>query len=642
MTEPEDSGAVADAALARGDIEAALAVWADRRRRFPDCPAGYLRAAALLEESGRAAAAEAIVERGVVQCPGDLTLALHYVRLAIERGDTGAAQLRWEAARERFAADDTILAATTNALLAEGGRAEAERFLAETARRFPDVPGPLLAYARLAQERAEWAEALVRWDTVRARFPDLATGAVNAAITLRHLGRLDAAEGLLRDTIGRFRDDPALAAEYAGLANHRRDWGEAVARWSAFRARFPDDPAGYAGGAWALRERREMAAAAALIAQGLARFPDHAGLLHEHAWAAEQQGDWADAADRWREARARVPDQPAGYLSAPPVLRRLGRDAEAEAVLAEGLARFPDDPAMHAVFAADAAGRGDDAEALARWHAARHRFPLDRNIQTCLFEARLRRLGSESGGGADDDPVASPAPEETAAPDRAMYDTMMAFESLGGALLGCEFGGIQRAFGAEPLGLLRWADLGPDHLAAALECRFAGVGDPAHTELTVAADRDPPEYVTRDRRFHMAMHSFVPAAEVPPDTMFAGACRRLRYLRRKLIDDLGGDTKIFVYKLTFRDLTDTELERIHRAVRDYGAGTLLYVRYADAAHPDGTVEAAAPGLLIGYIDHFGVSRDETPLPLPVESWATICRRAHGLWQAARRAAASDG
>lgn len=156
MTEPEDPGASADAAPARGDSEAALSLWDDQRRRFPDCPAAYLRAADLLERTGRAAAAEAIVESGVAQCPGDLTLALHYVRLAIERGDTGAAQLRWEAARERFAADDTILAVTTNAFLAEGRRAEAERFLAETARRFPDVPGPLLAHARLAQERAEW------------------------------------------------------------------------------------------------------------------------------------------------------------------------------------------------------------------------------------------------------------------------------------------------------------------------------------------------------------------------------------------------------------------------------------------------------------------------------------------------------
>ncbi len=631
MTEPEDAGASADAAFARGDSAAALLLWDDQRRRFPDRPAAYLRAAELLERTGRAAAAEAIVSSGVARCPGDLTLALHYVRLAIERGDAAAAQRRWGDACERFAADETILAATTGALLAQGRHADAERVLEETARRFPDVPTPLIGHARLAQDRRDWPAAYARWEAVRARFPDLPTGTVNVAIALRHLGRLDAAEALLHAAIARFPDDPTLAAEHAGLANHCRDWDEAIARWSQFRARFPDDPRGYTGGSWALRERRDVVAAAALIAQGLDRFPDDAGLLHEHAWAAEQQCDWPAAADRWRQARARAPDQPTGYLSAPAVLRRLGRDAEAEAVLAEGLARFPDDPAMHAAFAADATGRGNHAEALARWHAARRRFPLDRDIQTRWFEARLRRLDSAPATGAGEYPDGASAPEEAAAPNRAMYDVMMAFESLGGALLGCEFGGVQRAFGAEPLGLLRWADLAPEHLGAALECRFAGVGDPDNTELSVAAEWEPPEYVTRDKRFHMAMHTFVPAAEVPAETMFASACRRLRYLRRKLIEDLGGGTKIFVYKLTFRDLTDAELGRIHAAIRRYGDNTLLYARYADQAHADGTVEAAAPGLLVGYLDHFGVARDETPLPLPINSWATICRRAYAIW-----------
>ena len=38
------------------------------------------------------------------------------------------------------------------------------------------------------------------------------------------------------------------------------------------------------------------------------------------------------------------------------------------------------------------------------------------------------------------------------------------FESLGGTGHGCEFGLFQRHFGAEPLGLLRWADLSPELL----------------------------------------------------------------------------------------------------------------------------------------------------------------------------------
>ena len=75
-----------------------------------------------------------------------------------------------------------------------------------------------------------------------------------------------------------------------------------------------------------------------------------------------------------------------------------------------------------------------------------------------------------------------------------------------------------------------------------------------------------------------------------------------------------------------------ELRRSHAAMRRYGDSTLLYVRHADHAHPDGTVETAAPGLLVGYLDHFGVSPEGRPLPLPVEPWAALCRRAHALWR----------
>jgi hypothetical protein len=54
---------------------------------------------------------------------------------------------------------------------------------------------------------------------------------------------------------------------------------------------------------------------------------------------------------------------------------------------------------------------------------------------------------------------------------------------------------------------------------------------------------------------------------------------------------------------------------------------LLYVRYADAEHPSGTVEQAAEGLLIGYIEGFS----QTPAGLTrapdFAAWTMICRTA---------------
>lgn len=208
----------------------------------------------------------------------------------------------------------------------------------------------------------------------------------------------------------------------------------------------------------------------------------------------------------------------------------------------------------------------------------------------------------------------------------------MNFESLGGSGHGCEFGIFQREFGAEPLGLLRWADLGHEALTEALETGFEGVGLPEQTELFVPPSIGRGEYWTRDKRYWMAMRTFVPADEITEDKMFERVCRRLQFLKRKMIEDLAGASKIFVYKVIARNLTDEEVGRIHRAMRRYGDNTLLYVGYADSDHPVGTVEIAKPGLILGYVERFAFSPDDTNLGPATDGWLEVCVAAYRLWQ----------
>ncbi len=73
-----------------------------------------------------------------------------------------------------------------------------------------------------------------------------------------------------------------------------------------------------------------------------------------------------------------------------------------------------------------------------------------------------------------------------------------------------------------------------------------------------------------------------------------------------------------------------EIDRLHAAIRTYGDTTLFYVRYSDETHPPGSVEAAAPGLLIGYIDHFTVSAVNRPSGPAEPAWLTLCERAAAL------------
>jgi hypothetical protein len=128
------------------------------------------------------------------------------------------------------------------------------------------------------------------------------------------------------------------------------------------------------------------------------------------------------------------------------------------------------------------------------------------------------------------------------------------------------------------------------------------------------------------------MHTFIRDGDVMADAMLAQCCRRLQFLARKMVEDLARADKIFVFKLEGRNLTRPELHALHQALYRYGENTLLYVRYSDHKHPPGTVHVDEPGVLIGYVDHFGYTPDFEKRELAIDDWVSICRRAHDLWR----------
>lgn len=134
----------------------------------------------------------------------------------------------------------------------------------------------------------------------------------------------------------------------------------------------------------------------------------------------------------------------------------------------------------------------------------------------------------------------------------------------------------------------------------------------------------------------MAMRAFVLVEDVPPDRMARLVQQRMRYLRRKMIEDLQAGTKIFVYKNNARTLTDAERDGLHRAVRRYGDNTLLYLAYQDADHPNGMVEWRDPGLMVGYIDHF-LHAPETDafIGFAHAQFLSLCRAAYAMWNERR-------
>ena len=633
------------------------------RVRFPALPEGFTLGSFALRRLGRMDEAEAVLEAGLPQHDAAEAFLAERARLAMQRHDWMAALRRASVMTERFPGNSVGWQVTQFSLRQTGRLIEAEALLREVHDRFDGEEWLLIDFARVAQQRRDWAEAERRWAAYRAAYPDALPGLVEGALVARQTGQLALAEGLLQRAKELRPDSDDLAMEHARLAEQRRDWPEADRRWTQARTRFPQSLPVALGHALLpshqdrqppdldqalsrleavqstfpdavaidlerlalLRQAKRLHAAAAAAASAMARHSDNPAVAVAHAQAVMDLGDSAEALERWSEVTRRFPQEVTGFLRLATCLVKEGRPKEAEAVYVSAMAAFPDRSESFRAYAELAVRRHDWPAALQRWTVAATRFPVDQGIRTRLFEARLAL--TESAEKLEVSEAAVPYPTDAA----ASVSLLSHFESLGGTGQGCEFGLVQRALGCEPLGLLRWSTMRFEGLLDGLQSRFEKVGDPEQTALEVYTYKTgEAEYVTSDRRFGMRMHTFVPAHAMDFDKMYAQSCRRLTFLRGKLLQELSSGEKIFVFKLSDRTLSRQELDRLYAALQKYGDGTLLYVCYASATHKTGSVEFVHRGLLIGYINAFSMGLNGEALKLDVGSWLEICREARRL------------
>jgi tetratricopeptide (TPR) repeat protein len=525
--------------------------------------------------------------------------------------------------------------------------AEADELLADGQGRYPTNAAIAIEWARAAHARRDRGEAVLRCERLRMYFPDVTFGYSFAAVCLLELRRLDEAEALINAAYRRFPDHPDVLVQDASLAHARGQFDKAIALWERIRADH-GSPAGYISGVASFRESRRYDEAEALALIAVEKYPDDPNAWIQYALLPHSREDWSEAAQRWECVRTQFPSRAEGYVSGAAALIKDSRFDEAENLLPRAIELAP--WSRHSAFAhAELAIRRNDwVAALARWTQAQRLFPNEAFLSVMTLQARMRLLevdepGPDAAAEADLPPGPldlhiGPGLPRTSEDGTPMRDIMMAFESLGAAKFGCEFGGVQRAFGAEPLGLLRWTDMTPLQIISALEARFDGVGTPDHTEVILHEHHGYKEYYTRDKDFGMMSHTFVRETAIMQDRMFVQSCRRLQYLKDSLIDDLENGTKIFVYKVFGCELSEEELDRLYKAMQALGKNTLLCVRRSDAAHTDTTVEQVKPGLMIGYMDRFLASEDGTVLSGEAaervgRSWGVICAAAYIYWKA---------
>jgi tetratricopeptide (TPR) repeat protein len=348
------------------------------------------------------------------------------------------------------------------------------------------------------------------------------------------------------------------------------------------------------------------------------RFPADPRLAMARAAVAEAQGKPEEGLACVARARSLAPGTGALEAAYVRALTALGRVEEAEAACEAALAQSPDHIGLLKEYIGLATRRGDWHGAVQRALLAQRRRPNDPEVERMVRRAKTQVVGDPEGG-------SEPTPEAADdTPKPASAALLSRYESLGATTGGCEFGLVQRRFGTEPLGLLRWARIDLEGVITNLLNQFDGMGLPENTQLVVQrASASHQEYFIADSRSGYWTHTFVHVEHAEFDRMYKQSVRRVAFLRSKLLEELQFGNKIYAFKATHRP-AEADLFRLHDALCTYGNYRLLIVTLAGSKADIGKLTMIRPGLFVGESGMFmdaGVGRERA---IDTELWHYFC------------------
>jgi tetratricopeptide (TPR) repeat protein len=604
----------------KGNWAEAEALW----RRFiavdPKTWWGHANLAVTLREQGRVEDAEEVLRGAREALPDEPPLIAEHARLAEARQDWDASLERWIQMRERFPDEWAAYRGGANALHQLGRLGEMTSLLHEASARFPANDGVQIDLARSAEASKDWPQAEKSW----RRFVELNSaqwwGHTSLASVLHTQGKLEEADAALEAAQAQLPSEPAVFLEYARLADARNDSWLRLLRWQTVLERFPDQFPGHAGVAAALFNLGQPEGARDILAAAAQRFPDEAAPLFELARMAEWNQDWAAASDYWRRSIAIEPQTWWAHTGLATALYELGHGDDAEEVLARARQMFSAEAEVLRAHAHLAYRREQWAEAYRRFVELYEADPDLAWEAMGDLRQRLADLKDIVDLAADRWPI------EASEDDEAMFTK---FEPLGA---NCEFGMVQRRFGVEPLGLLRWADIRPDPLIMALNTRFAGVGDPDRTNIRRwhSPFRHEDEWNVIAHPY-FSMHTHIPVDELRKEEEFERIRRRLVYLRDELIADLEDGEKIFLYKERGFRITSEQIFEIYEALRTYNPHNRLFVVHlANDEHAPGEVYNLADGLLAGCLEVDAMAAERQFIPF--ETWHKVVSKAFTIFK----------
>ena len=572
--------------------------------------------------------AAGLISGALHQFPSTESLMMEHAWIEHQQGHWETAIRRWEAVLavrpDHLQAACCRLAALTQARRAD----EAEVAVAELEGRFPGRIEVLVAKAWIAHDSANWPAAADRWQKVVAIDPANISAMCCLITALAQSERFEAAMAAAEQAVAcaperpdvvqarNFAIDRYISASraHAWNAQVEGNWQTAIAGWRIVTARAPDDLSAICCLVSTLTQARNFDDAEMVGAEAIKRFPAAAELLHTLAWIPHTRNDWGLASERWRSVTQIDSKSAPAFACLATALRGLNRFDEAEIACRQAIALDPTTLLFQIDFASLAGARGDESEAKQRWGELRARHADDPGaLGTIGFHEMQQQFRSLD---AQFTPVTGEMEVIVDDHEAHLRRLFISMESLGD---NCEFGTVQRKFGAEPLGLLRFASVSVPDLTSALIDRFCTMGTSDSLRLEVISTG---EYIIHDA-YGIVMHSFVHEREISHDIFLDQIRRRVTFLRSKLITDLEEANKLFVYKARAGMSVEDAL-MLFRATRTYGPARLLCVLLADRAHPPGHVEIMDDGLFIGYISKF--AEEEGFVDARFDEWLAISER----------------
>ena len=181
----------------------------------------------------------------------------------------------------------------------------------------------------------------------------------------------------------------------------------------------------------------------------------------------------------------------------------------------------------------------------------------------------------------------------------------------------CEVGAAQRACGAEPLDLFRWAGTPITLLLKLLDTDFADLDN-----ITIV--ESGPEYMIRHNMYPLNWHTWTNPKQMSAEAVLSREKKRLPFLADKLREDLREGYRIFV--VTRRLQIDDGLAKgILRSMERYGNPTLMFVNDGQAV----SATRISDRLIKGYIPKFAPGNAVLD-KVSATDWTQLCRRALAL------------